>query len=154
MTDDAPSHVTDPAAQARHPESARMTGTELQIARLHVGMSRAELARTLAVREDTVRRWEIGKDPVPFRVRDDLRAIENATDSAVNSLIDSLKEMRSPYVILSGEQGLVGGGSPDLTDYGPGWWRAVVARAARAVPGTRVGTREELAAFGAIRDPE
>lgn len=75
--------------------------------------------------------------------------MENAADHAVNSLIESLMSMPSPRVVLEKEHGPVGQDRDDLKVYGAGWWHAVVGRAMREIPGTRVGTVEEFAESGA-----
>jgi DNA-binding transcriptional regulator YiaG len=136
--------IADPVA-GRPPETERMTGSELQVARVRLGLTRADLASVLSAGENTVRRWEIGKDPVSFRARDTINDIESAADKAVNSLIASLREMGTPRVVLFKEQESVGDAPPGLAAYGAGWWRAVAGRAAQQVPGTRIGTHEELA---------
>lgn len=140
MTDDALRPV-------RPPESQRMTGSELTIARSRLGLTRADLARVLSAGENTVRRWEIGKDPVSFRARDVVSAIEKATEEAVDELVTTLKELSRPQVVVYREHDGAGDEPPGLAAYGPGWWRAVAGLAAAQVPGTRVGTREELDAI-------
>lgn len=154
MTDHDVETGADVTARAvtRPPESERMTGSELQIARMRLGLTRADLARVLSAAENTVRRWEIGKDPVSFRARDTIRAIEIAADEAVNSLIASLREMHPPRVVVPREQEPAGDDNPGLAAYGAGWWRAVAGRAAQDVPGARIGTHEELAALDAEID--
>ncbi|GAA1874249.1 hypothetical protein [Myceligenerans crystallogenes] len=134
----------DISQDGRPTESQRMTGSELQLARLYLGMSRPDLARVLSCREDTVRRWEIGKDPVSFRVRDTLTAAENAADEAVEKLVAALQGMSAPRVVLDEEHERQRRDWPGHAVYGPGWWRAVVGRAARQVPGTRIGTKAEF----------
>src|SRR5690606_2237375 len=142
-----------PARDGRHtvrpPESERMTGSELHAARSRLGLSRADLARVLSAGENTVRRWEIGKDPVSFRARDTIREIEAVTDGVVNSLTAVLGAMGRPRVLISEKQGAAGEWSAVVAVYGLGWWRAVADRAATAVPGARIGTTEEFASLDA-----
>lgn len=121
-----------------------MTGSELHLARLHLGFSRADFARLLSCREDTVRRWESGKDPVSFRARDEIRAAEITADNAVEKLTIALQKMARPRVIVDAEQRQAGSDWPELAVYGSGWWRAVVGRAVRRVPGARAGTTAEF----------
>lgn len=123
----------------------RMTGSELLVVRTSLGMSRAELSRVLSVNENTVRRWESGKDPIPARLRDEINTIENAADEAVYSLVAELRSMATPRVVLRREQAAEGEYRLDPAGYGGGWYRCIVGRAIREVPGTRVGTAEEFA---------
>lgn len=53
----------------------RLTNSELRAARKIIGLSGQELANRLGVRPDTVRRWESGRDEIPFRVREELVTI-------------------------------------------------------------------------------
>lgn len=147
VTNDA--EVTAPSGQMQSRAGGRMTGSELIVARSRLGMSRSEFARVLSVKEDTVRRWEIGKDPIPVRLGDEIREIEIATDRAVNSLLDDLRSMPSPRVVVFREHGQPGADRLDPAGYGPGWWRAVAGRAAQEVPGTRIGTADEFAEIDA-----
>ncbi|MFD2796434.1 helix-turn-helix domain-containing protein [Promicromonospora vindobonensis] len=141
--------LTEPASGNSMPDgptdSSRMTGSELLVVRTSLGMSRAELSRVLSVNENTVRRWESGKGLIPARLRDEISAIENAADEAVNSLVAELRSMAAPRVVLRREQEAKGEDRLDPAGYGSGWYRSVVGRAIREVPGTRVGTADEFA---------
>lgn len=53
----------------------RLTNTDLRAARRILGLSGQELAGRLNVRADTLRRWESGRDHIPYRVREELAAI-------------------------------------------------------------------------------
>lgn len=123
---------------------SRMTGSELRVAREFLGLDRADLARIVEVREDTVRRWEIGKDPVTFRVRDAVVALEELTASAVKELVATLRTEGDPRAVVFREQEGLAAEYPEFARLGVRWWRHVVARAIAEVPGARVGTREEL----------
>lgn len=53
----------------------RLTNTELCQARRIIGLSGQDLANRLSVRADTVRRWETGREPIPYGVRAELVAV-------------------------------------------------------------------------------
>ena len=121
----------------------RMLGGELWVVREGLGMTRPAMAKRLGVREDTVRKWELGKDPIPYRVRDEVEALEAHTAEAVGTLVDALN--RSAHVAVAvyrAEDDFAG--RPDIQELGAGWWRMVVWRASLEVPGAVIGLPEEL----------
>lgn len=48
--------------------SGRITGAEFAAHRSRLGLTMAELGERLSVRADTIKRWESGREPVPYRV--------------------------------------------------------------------------------------
>lgn len=70
--------------------SRRMRGSEVRAARLALGLSNTELAERLGVRADTLRRWESGRDPVPYGVPGELRAITEARLDDITALAAQL----------------------------------------------------------------
>jgi transcriptional regulator with XRE-family HTH domain len=125
-----------------------MTGAELNAAREFLGLTIERLADFLAVDPATVRKWEQGKYAVPAGVRAEVQGLEELTDQAVEDLIATLEGMPAPVVLVwrgaDAEEDL-GLNLPRFAAYGARWWRHVAYRAAREVPGTRIGTNEELA---------
>ena len=120
----------------------RMLGGELQARREYLGITRADLARLLNVREDTLRFWETGKTVIPYRVSSEITAIEEHTDSTVNAIIEAAEKDKRPTIAVyrDTEQNI----PESVTDYGISWWRHVAARAHRIAPGIVIGTRKEL----------
>lgn len=125
-----------------------MTGAELNAAREFLGLTIERLADFLAVDPATVRKWEQGKYAVPAGVRAEVQGLEELTDQAVEDLIATLEGVPAPVVLVwrgaEAEEDL-GLNLPRFAAYGARWWRHVAYRAARKVPGTRIGTNEELA---------
>ena len=123
----------------------RMTGGELQTVREYLGLTLDALAGILGVRPDTVRRWESGREAVPYRVGDEVAVIENATAAAVDELVRALHDARDPAVVVYRTDAELHAARPDTAHLTARWWRHVVARAAEDVPGVIIGTRAELA---------
>lgn len=128
-----------------------MTGSELWAERERLGLAREDLARLLSVRGDTVRRWEIGKDLIPFAVRGEVRAIAAVTDDAVERLVAELCAMTTPRaVVYRHGHGPLPAARSDVERFGVSWWRAVAARATLQVPGARIGTQAEFEAIDGV----
>ena len=51
-----------------------------------------ETARRLGVSVDTIRRWESGREPIPYRVPDQIEAVERRTDAFIEALRDNIDE--------------------------------------------------------------
>lgn len=124
----------------------RMTGGELQTVREYLGLTQGALAGILSVRQDTVRRWESGRDRIPERVRVEVEHIEADTARAVTELITALQDARDPAVAVYRTDADMHDARPDTTHLPARWWRHVVARAAVEIPGVAIGTRAELEA--------
>jgi transcriptional regulator with XRE-family HTH domain len=122
----------------------RMTGGELQTVREYLGLTTEHLAAMLDVRHDTARRWESGRDPIPYRVREEVEQIEEHTARAVDDLVAALQDARDPAVVVYRTDADMHAARPDTTHLPARWWRHVVARAAEQVPGVEIGTRTEL----------
>ena len=69
----------------------RMASGELRGRREYLGMSQAALGAVLSVKEDTVRNWERGKDPVPYRIPGEIAALGAHTRLRVEEVADSLR---------------------------------------------------------------
>ena len=124
----------------------RMTAGELQTVREYLGLTTEALAGVLAVRHDTVRRWESGKELIPVRVREEIEAIEADTARAVGELVAALNDSPDPVVVYRTDADLHAA-RPDMAHLTARWWRHVVARAAHEVPGLVIGTRADLEAL-------
>ena len=55
--------------------SGRITGPEFAAHRSRLGLTMAELGERLGVRADTIKRWESEREPVPYRVPDELAGL-------------------------------------------------------------------------------
>lgn len=121
----------------------RLTPAELQTAREHMGLTTAHLAAMLDVRDDTVRRWERGREPIPYRVRDELARITAATDRAVVELADAVRDERDPVVIVYRTDAEMHAARPDAAHLPARWWRHVVARATHGHPAVRITNQHE-----------
>ncbi|WP_169925903.1 helix-turn-helix domain-containing protein [Serinibacter salmoneus] len=101
----------------------RMTGAELRARRHRLGVQGPWMADRLGVRQDTYRRWESGRDPIPVRVRDEVAAVEDITDQWVETVREWIEDtgQSAPWDPLPHAQ-------PDMVAQ-PQWWLQVVLRA-------------------------
>ena len=116
----------------------RLSGAELRVWLDWLGLDGAEAAKVLGVRHDTVRRWVTEREPIPVRIGDELQAIEEATALAVGSLVDALKDMRDPGVLIYRTDADMWAERPEIKPYPARWWRMVVARASVEIPGVEI----------------
>ncbi|MDO4888148.1 MAG: DUF1870 family protein [Actinomycetaceae bacterium] len=125
----------------------RMPGVELQTVREALGLTSEALARLLRVNARTVRAWEAGRDPIPYRVRSEVEALEAYTAECVEHVVQALLDSRDPeaaiVVYRSDEQ--LHAARPGFEDLTARWWRAVAYRAACEVPGTPIVTPPDSA---------
>ena len=117
-----------------------MHPAELRATRELLGLTTADLANVLHVRHDTARRWESGRDPIPFRVRDEIAQAARDTDEGVRTLIDSMLDVPTPTIIVYWTDAELHAARPDMSHLSARWWRHVAARAAREVPGATIVT--------------
>lgn len=68
-------------------DASIMSGAELAATRHLIGLTRPDLSRIIGVREDTIKRWEQGKEPIPARIRGELRALLIEHDELSHSLL-------------------------------------------------------------------
>lgn len=155
---DADTADTDQEDPMPHDDTDRMTGGELQTVREYLGLGRPDLGALLAspttgrpVAEDTLRKWEVGKDPIPYRIRAEVEQIEADTAAAVDELATALRQARDagtqPAVVVYRTDDELHTARPDMSHLPARWWRHVVARAiydTPDVPGVAIGTRTEL----------
>lgn len=123
---DNPAHVVT---------TERMSNAELQTVREYLGLTIEALAGMLSVRPDTVRRWESGREPIPYRVPDEVEKLEQYTAAAVGELVAALQDQRDPGVAVYRRDEDMHAARPDTAHLPARWWRHVVARAAHEVPG-------------------
>lgn len=116
----------------------RMTSGEFQTIREYLGLTTKSIAGMLGTRDDTIRRWESGRDLIPERVREEVEAIEAETAEAVTALIAALNDARDPVVAVYRTDAEMHAARPGTTHLTARWWRHVVARAAHEVPGVEI----------------
>lgn len=105
-------------AWAEHLGLQRMDGLAFAAVRWLLGLSAAELAEALGVNERTVRAWESGRDPIPYRLPRELDALKRAHDIHVQKLLDD-GEAVLPY----------DKDAPEYDGFPRSWWIGVCARA-------------------------
>lgn len=141
-------HASDPEAfeKLRSVEeerrAERMDRSELWMVREALGFSRQELASILDIREDTLRRWEHGRDLIPFRVREQVETLEAHTAQAVAELVAALQDSPDPTVGLYARNEDMHAARPDTSHLPARWWRQVVYRACEQVPGVKIITAD------------
>jgi DNA-binding XRE family transcriptional regulator len=118
----------------------RMDPGELQAVREYLGLTSPQLATLLGVRDDTVRRWESGRDPIPHRVREEVEQIEEATARAVDEVVTALEDARDVAVTVYRTDADMHAARPDLAHLPARWWRHVVMRACERVDGVEIVT--------------
>jgi len=119
-------------------DADRITAAELRVWLDWLGLTQPAAAEVLGVRQDTVRRWVTGREPIPIRVGDELEQVEQVTAAAVEVLVAALSDARDPGVLIYRTDEDMAAARPDLARYGAGWWRMVVARATAEVPGVDI----------------
>lgn len=130
------------AELARRESDQRMNPMEFKMAREYQGLGTEHLAAILNVRHDTVRRWESGREPIPYRTREEVEMIEAHTARSVTQLITALKDAAEPTVALYRTDADMHFDRPDTSHLPARWWRMVVARACHEVPGVQIVTAE------------
>ena len=65
---------------------SRITGPEFAAHRSRLGLTMAELGKRLGVRADTIKRWESEREPVPYRVPDELAELHRQQDALAQQM--------------------------------------------------------------------
>lgn len=105
-------------------ETPSLNGAELRVRRERLGLTMQTLANVLHVREDTVRKWEHGQDPIPPGITIELADIETFADE----IIDRLEAAGRPVIAWDNERSFEVA-HPELAPYGPRFWRHCAADA-------------------------
>lgn len=113
----------------------RLSGAEFRATRELLGLTLEAIASILDVRTDTIQRWERGREPIPYRVRDELAQASAGTDTAVATLVDAMLDVPEPAIIVYTTDADLHAARPDMSHLTARWWRHVAARALRDVPG-------------------
>ena len=64
----------------------RITGPEFAVHRSRLGLTMAELGKRLGVRHDTIKRWESEREPVPYRVPEELAELHRQQDALARQM--------------------------------------------------------------------
>lgn len=104
----------------------RMSGAEFAAHRHLLGLTLDEAADALGVRHHTARAWESERDPIPYRVREELRALI----AEHSRLADAMAADGRPIGIRRDKD--------DASPRPRGWYVAAAARALIAEPDLEV----------------
>jgi len=121
----------------------RMDPGELQVVREALGLTGEHLAAMLSVNPRTLRAWEAGREPIPYRVREQVEQVEEYTARAVDEVVAALRNARDPEVRVYRTDEDLHRERPDMAHLPARWWRHVVYRAVEQVPGVAI-TRTTL----------
>lgn len=103
------------------------------------------LAGMLNVIPRTVRAWESGTDPIPYRVPDEVAVIEDYAAHAVDELVVALRADPDPVIVTYRRDEDMHAARPDTAHLPARWWRHVVARAAHDVRGVHIVDLRDVA---------
>lgn len=111
-----------------------------------LGLSDADLAYVLDIREDTIRKhWKYGTQPIPDGVREDLKRFITFTDECVDVLVSRAEDHTEPALIVYSNLRDVPPGHVAAT-YGITWWDHVAFSVQKERVETYVGYTHEVAA--------
>lgn len=107
-----------PTISGRPDTPARMAGAELATHRHRLGFTPEDLAEVLDVNPRTIRAWEAGRDPIPYRVPEEIAALIDEHDGVVVEMTrEPVRRIHIPRHV-------------DPSDSRPrGWYIAAAARA-------------------------
>lgn len=114
--------------QHRSANSAPMTGAEFRALREWAGLSGEEAAGRLGITERTIRRWELGHQQPPARVREEMWRLVDESEDVADELVAQARE--NGWTVLIPIDGDARGSAT--------WWRMVAARAMSSDPSLRV----------------
>ena len=117
----------------------RVSGPLVLIRREALGLTRDDLARMLDVRPDTLRHWEIGRDPAPYRLAGELGQVEADAAALAADLVARIAP-GGEVVVWASVEGMRSD-APDLAKWGTRGWRAIVGKAIATRPDIRVVSR-------------
>ena len=120
-----------------HEHKERMIGIELTCIRESLGLTDDALAGILKVNPRTIRSWQKGRDPIPYRVPSELEKLQAETEQAVEELVEKLKGEEEPVVFVCRNDREFAQLYPD-SKFNARWWRQVALKAAKQVEGARI----------------
>lgn len=138
--------MTEPT---NHVEPDEVTAGWLFMTANALGLSDADLAFVLSVREDTLRKnWKYGTAPIAPGVRTDLQRFVAFTDECVDTLVARAEITDQPALITYPNLRDVPEGHL-ASEYGVIWWDHVVFSVHKRVPEVYVGNLMEVStAYG------
>lgn len=93
----------DPLEDVPDPDlMATISAIELRARREALGLSQSDLAATLKVKQPTVSRWELGKEPIPGGIADELAELEAVRDDIADQMMGILEDGRVDMLIVHG----------------------------------------------------
>ena len=112
------------------PPSSRMSGVEVRARREALGLERSHLGSIFGVQQETVKDWERGRLPVPYRVRMQMVAVERET-------IETIEDLTSLVDQADKDEGhedswwtpVIDRAQPAVRAYGIRWWRTCCVKA-------------------------
>jgi transcriptional regulator with XRE-family HTH domain len=115
---------------------------ELRSIRESIGLTGERLAAVFGVRSDTLRRWESGRRPIPPRVRAELDAVVQATETAwrteaVAVWASVANGVATTDVVVWDDDESFAAANPFYASFGARWWRVIAGRVA-AETGARI----------------
>lgn len=121
-----------------------MSGGEMQTVREYLGLTGDLLADILEVAPRTIRDWESGRKPIPYRIPGAMEQLQTATASTVAEVTAALHDQRDPTVLVYRTDEDFHAERPDVVHLNARWWRHVVARAVQEVPGAVIASHAPL----------
>jgi len=112
-----------------------MPPAEIRSAREHLGLSHAELAAILAIDERSVRRWEVGTQPIHDGNARALRRIVDITASTVRRHVIELRGRPQPILVTYRSDEDMWTDHPTFAPFPARWHRIIAARVIELVPG-------------------
>lgn len=84
-------HVRVEKGRAERGQPTRVPGAVLREHRTALGLTQQALATRLGVREDTLRRWESGRDPIPYAIPAELLTVAQEREREVADVVERLR---------------------------------------------------------------
>lgn len=118
-----------------------MSNAQFRATREMLGLAPEAVAQLWAVNPRTIQRWEHGAAPIPAGIADLLNELILKARTRVGVLVKKMqaREPSRRYLILSpDEMDSSRAAREDIRTMPRGWYRAIVARVADQVPGTKI----------------
>lgn len=126
----------------------RMPSVMLQTKRESLGLTIETMANLLMVNPRTVRAWESGRDLIPERIREEVEAIEDFTQSIIDALAEELEEDGQAYLVVVRHDEEFAELHPEEAGagYTARWFRHLASRLTVRVPGLELVSPDEFEA--------
>lgn len=120
-----------------------MHAAQIRATREYLGLSLAEFAAILEVDERSVRRWEIGEQPIHGHNAEGIRKLVTITANSVRRHVIYLRSRVDPVLITYRSNEDLWTDHPDFRPLPARWHRMLAARVAEHVPGLVITYRGE-----------